>query len=271
VTLSGLGWALLLRLLIAVPLIAIGLVAEAARRREAPASVALNLRLTALYLLVDALMALTLARVAVGLVAQVPGYGFARVLGSAPSAAELAGAVVAWLVLQDLAYYTLHRAQHAVPWLWRFHAVHHSDEHVNVTTLQRMHPIEPVLQSIVLGMPLAYAFGPPADIAVPVMAVSAAWSYWIHLDLPLSLGRWSWALNTPRNHRLHHSRSSEHRDRNFAAFFPVWDRAFGTYLSPVTVAGDIRTGLETGERVATVAEAFTYPLRQSNAVYVPPS
>ena len=56
------------------------------------------------------------------------------------------------------------------------------------------------------------------------------WGYWIHMNLRVSLGpvgRW---ISGPQFHRLHHT--PEHGDRNFAAFFPLWDRVFGTYLHP---------------------------------------
>ena len=57
--------------------------------------------------------------------------------------------VVGFLLL-DLMQYGLHRCQHAVPFLWRFHALHHSDPDVDVTTSVRHHPIEYLLASAVL-------------------------------------------------------------------------------------------------------------------------
>jgi sterol desaturase/sphingolipid hydroxylase (fatty acid hydroxylase superfamily) len=62
--------------------------------------------------------------------------------------------------------------------------------------------------------------------------VFSAWTFFIHANLKLSLGRLSWLFDGPQLHRIHHSRLLEHFDRNFAAFFPIWDVIFGTYYHP---------------------------------------
>src|SRR5262249_58417784 len=54
--------------------------------------------------------------------------------------------VVGFLLL-DLLRYGVHRCKHAVPFFWRFHALHHSDPDVDVTTSVRHHPVEYLLAS----------------------------------------------------------------------------------------------------------------------------
>ena len=52
------------------------------------------------------------------------------------------------------------------------------------------------------------------------------------LELRIQLGRWSWVAGAPQVHRIHHSRLPQHADKNFAAYFPIWDVLFGTYWHP---------------------------------------
>jgi sterol desaturase/sphingolipid hydroxylase (fatty acid hydroxylase superfamily) len=64
------------------------------------------------------------------------------------------------------------------------------------------------------------------------MAIQSAWTFLIHANLKLSLGPLSWLVDGPQVHRIHHSQLPQHFDRNFAAFFPIWDVLFGTYYHP---------------------------------------
>ena len=154
--------------------------------------------------------------------------------------AAVAGVLI-WLVLYDLAYYAFHRAQHSFAWLWRFHAVHHSDPAMNATTYARQHVLENVFQSVLILFPMLLLFQWSAATALAVGLISAALQFWIHADLPVHYGRWSVMLTGPLQHRWHHNRDPQHRDVNFASMFPWIDALFGTYRAP-----DSHTRVETG-------------------------
>ncbi|MGH8156596.1 MAG: sterol desaturase family protein [Rhodanobacter sp.] len=160
-----------------------------------------------------------------------------------PGASVLGG--LAWMVLYDGAYYAFHRAQHCIPWLWRFHAVHHSDTAMNSTTYLRQHMLESVLQSFILLLPLILVFRmSPASFLI-VSLVSAGLQFWAHADVPVHYGRGSWLLCSPLVHRVHHTRDAQVGEGNFASVFPVFDVLFGTFKAP----GDrqrIATGLFDG-------------------------
>jgi hypothetical protein len=80
----------------------------------------------------------------------------------------------------------------------------------------------------------------------------------IHANLRLSLGPVSPVVAGPQLHRIHHSLEPRHRDRNYAAFFPLWDVLFGSYYAPKRDEYP-RTGLATGERVTSIGQALWLP------------
>jgi sterol desaturase/sphingolipid hydroxylase (fatty acid hydroxylase superfamily) len=164
----------------------------------------------------------------------------------------------AWLAARDFFYYWLHRLQHASKWLWAEHALHHSEESMNVTTSARHHFLEFPLTVIFVNIPLLYLVKPPMLSLAVVISILSLTELSNHMNLRLGLGRFSWMIATPQAHRIHHSIEPEHTDKNFAAFFPVWDVLFGTYYRPKK--GEYPpTGLSSGERVTTTGQALLLP------------
>ena len=155
------------------------------------------------------------------------------------------GAVVvgglSWVVLYDFAYYMFHRAQHRFAWLWRFHAVHHSDTAMNATTYARQHVLESVFQSVLILFPMLLLFRLSPATALVVGLISAALQFWIHADVRVHYGRWSAVLVSPLQHRWHHNRDQRQREANFAGVFPWIDVLLGTYRAP-----DPHTRIDTG-------------------------
>jgi alkylglycerol monooxygenase len=131
-------------------------------------------------------------------------------------------------VLDDLAYYWLHRTSHEVNLLWAGHVVHHSSEEYNLTVALRQSSLHG-LMSWVFYMPLALA-GVPVMMWVVCHGLNLIYQFWIHtreigrLPRPLEA-----VLNTPSHHRVHHGVNPRYQDRNYAGVFIVWDRLFGTF------------------------------------------
>jgi sterol desaturase/sphingolipid hydroxylase (fatty acid hydroxylase superfamily) len=137
--------------------------------------------------------------------------------------------VVAIIGLDALAY-AQHRLLHRVDVLWRFHAVHHSDPEVDVTTTFRHHPIEAIFNGALIGgVVLAIGFS-PAEIAAYTW-VSFVVELAAHANLALPprfgaiLGR---MIVTPEFHHVHHSRTNAEANANFGQAFSIWDKLFGT-------------------------------------------
>jgi len=171
-------------------------------------------------------------------------------------------AIVAGLLLYlvtDFFYYWQHRLQHKLPILWAQHSLHHSERSLNVTTNMRHHWLEPILQAVFIGLPLTVLFDLAPASVITVGFLFSIWSFFIHMNLRLSLGRFSWVLCAPQVHRIHHSILAEHRDKNFAAYFPIWDILFRTYYAPKK--GEFPpTGLATGEVPSGVTHCLVWPI-----------
>ncbi|MFC4256733.1 sterol desaturase family protein [Altererythrobacter xixiisoli] len=143
-----------------------------------------------------------------------------------------------WLVqfaaamfLTDLAQYWFHRMFHRVPFLWGFHAVHHSAKSMDWLAGARMHFIEIVLLRSVTSLPLL-TLGFLPSVMQAYVGVVYVWSSLLHANVRgdfNALGQW---IALPRFHHWHHAIEREGVDKNFAIHFPILDRIFGTYYLP---------------------------------------
>jgi sterol desaturase/sphingolipid hydroxylase (fatty acid hydroxylase superfamily) len=137
-----------------------------------------------------------------------------------------------FFLIFDFFYYWMHRAQHYFDWFWALHELHHADRSINVTSGQRHHFLEEPMRVFLVFLPLGMLF----DISPPniawIWSALLLWGYVIHLNLRIPFGPFTPVLAGPQLHRLHHSLKPEHRNVNFAAFFPIWDVLFGTYVRP---------------------------------------
>jgi sterol desaturase/sphingolipid hydroxylase (fatty acid hydroxylase superfamily) len=136
-----------------------------------------------------------------------------------------------WVTLVSLEFvgYWWHRLSHFVPWLWRLHAVHHSDTEVDATTALRHHPGEVLLGSFVnLGVIMFLGTQPITALGCSLLSLSM--DAFTHGNLSLGgVGRWlRYLLVTPSFHRVHHSATLPYTNRNFSNNFPLFDYLFGT-------------------------------------------
>jgi len=138
---------------------------------------------------------------------------------------------IAIMFLTDLVQYWLHRAFHRIPWLWRFHAVHHSARSMDWMAGARMHFLEILaLRSTTVIPMFVLGFSPPA-INTYIFVVYL-YSTFVHANLGWRLPVVERLLVTPRFHHWHHGIEKEAIDVNFAIHFPLLDRLFGTYYLP---------------------------------------
>lgn len=167
------------------------------------------------------------------------------------------------LLLSDFLYYWWHRWQHKSPILWQQHKLHHMDESVNVTTNYRTDWLEqlPVVVLPAVVLVILFKLDPVVGVAGIIRGVVVnLWAVFFHANLRLSLGWASVIVGNPQVHRIHHSRLLQHRDRNFASLFPIWDYLFGTYYHPARDEFP-PTGVDTEPEVVTLAEAVTLSFR----------
>ena len=151
-------------------------------------------------------------------------------LPSWPIANQWLSFVAAFLLL-DFLIYAVHRCQHAVPFLWRFHALHHSDPDVDVTTSVRHHPIEYLMAAGFYWVAVLALDVPVTVVVIHSLAVFAAASVTHgNIRLPEWLDRaFQPVVITLDLHLVHHSIAYEEANANFGAVLSIWDRIFGTY------------------------------------------
>jgi sterol desaturase/sphingolipid hydroxylase (fatty acid hydroxylase superfamily) len=135
------------------------------------------------------------------------------------------------MLLTDLAQYWFHRAFHRVPFLWGFHAVHHSAKAMDWLAGARMHFVEIILLRGVTSLPLL-TFGFLPSVMQAYVALVYVYSGLVHANLRGDFDRFGHLMVTPRFHHWHHGIEKEAIDVNFAIHFPLWDKLFGTFFLP---------------------------------------
>lgn len=144
------------------------------------------------------------------------------------------------VLMRTLAAYLFHRLSHAVPLLWRFHRIHHTDRAFDLSTAFRSHPVE-VLMVAPIAIAIGILTGASARMVIATDMLLLLVGMWEHGALTVSprltmtLG---WVVATPEQHRVHHNRDRAHHDRNFGDTLILWDRLFGTYIDPAPVGRD---------------------------------
>jgi sterol desaturase/sphingolipid hydroxylase (fatty acid hydroxylase superfamily) len=139
-------------------------------------------------------------------------------------------------VLDDLAYYWVHRVGHRSRWFWASHVVHHSSQHFNLSTALRQTWTGEISGLFVLKVPLAL-LGFPPTLLIFVAGVNLVYQFFIHTEAIGRLPRWVEAIfNTPSHHRVHHGRDAHYLDANYAGVFIVWDRLFGSFTPELATA-----------------------------------
>lgn len=210
-----------------------------------------GLRTDAQLWLLSALLRLTFASLAIVLTTKV-ALAVAFTVAGLGRASTSSGLLPSWAItvaygfclflVEDASRYALHRALHRVPWLFRFHSVHHSATTMTPLTFYRTHPVETVLylgrhvlstapvSGIFLGLfrnqvsltePLTYyLFVTPFLVLGANVRHSHVW-----LSFGARLERW---FISPAQHQLHHGRTRENQSCNYGSVLAIWDRAFST-------------------------------------------
>lgn len=135
------------------------------------------------------------------------------------------------MLLFDCWQYWWHRMNHRLPFLWRFHAVHHADGAMDATSAVRFHSVE-----ITLSFTIRLLVLPLIGITVPQLLLYET------ITLPVILFHHSnirlphaadlalrWLIVTPWMHWVHHSRWQPETDSNYSSFLSIWDRLFGSF------------------------------------------
>jgi sterol desaturase/sphingolipid hydroxylase (fatty acid hydroxylase superfamily) len=145
--------------------------------------------------------------------------------------------VIAGMVAGEIGYYWGHRWSHEIPFLWGFHAIHHSAEHCDFLVNSRAHPIDMVFGRFCMMVPifvlgLGAPVGQPGTL-VPVIVglIGTVWGFFIHANVRWRFGPLEWLISTPAFHHWHHTKTGP-IDRNYASTLPWLDWVFGSLYLP---------------------------------------
>jgi len=154
-------------------------------------------------------------------------------------------AIFTGLILGDLfGQYIPHYLMHKVKWMWKFHLIHHSDTHVDVTTGTRHHPGEWLFREtfMIAGV---FVMGMPVWLYFLYRSVSALFTHFNHANIivPQKLDKAiSLVFVSPNMHKVHHHYKRPYTDSNYGNIFSLWDRLFGTFT--YTDVKTLRYGLD---------------------------
>jgi sterol desaturase/sphingolipid hydroxylase (fatty acid hydroxylase superfamily) len=137
--------------------------------------------------------------------------------------------VVALLVL-DYTVYVWHWLNHTVPFLWRFHRVHHTDLDLDVSTAFRFHAGELLLSAFWRSAQMVFlGVGPTLALLFEVVQEAATEFHHSNCRLPPGMERvLNRVLVTPRMHGIHHSIVERETNSNWSVLFSWWDRLHRT-------------------------------------------
>ena len=140
--------------------------------------------------------------------------------------------LVSIMILDLIGAYSAHYFQHKIKILWKIHAVHHSDKHVDTTTANRHHPIESVIRFLFTLLAIIISES-SIEIVFLYQSLSVAFSQFNHANIRLNdkIDKMlSYVIVSPNMHKVHHHSFMPYTDSNYGNIFSVWDRLFGTYM-----------------------------------------
>ncbi len=158
--------------------------------------------------------------------AWLPGLALRPLVSQIPPLAQM----MLGLVLFDLLIYWTHRFSHEVPFLWRFHAIHHSTETLDWVSGLRGHPFDGVILAPAFVFLLAAGFSPEYAGAITVIQILSG--LFLHANVRWRLRPLHRLIITPEFHHWHHTNEPTAMHSNYSVFLPIWDIAFGTYFMP---------------------------------------
>lgn len=140
-------------------------------------------------------------------------------------------ALVGVALLDFIGAWLAHYVQHRIPFLWRFHLIHHTDQQVDTTTANRHHPGESVVRFVFTTLGVAL-IGTPMWMVFLYQSLSVVFSQFNHANFPLPK-TWdrllSWIIVSPDMHKIHHHYQLPYTDSNYGNIFSIWDRILRTF------------------------------------------
>lgn len=191
-------------------------------------------------------------------------------------------ATVIIVMASDFCKYWAHRMHHEWKVLWPFHAVHHSADVLTPLTVQRVHPVEPIIRNIFITVLVGIIQGVLLFAMIgriDLVTIGGANAMYVlfnalganlrHSHIWLSYGRvMEHIFISPAQHQIHHSVAIKHHDKNYGSMFAIWDWMFGTLYIPdemeeIVYGVSDGTGKPIPQPYNTLTESVFKPFRES--------
>ena len=137
--------------------------------------------------------------------------------------------VIGLLLFDSLIYWT-HRFYHEIPVLWKFHAIHHSTEHLDWASGFRTHPLDGTILAPAFFFLIAAGFS--LEITGALAVAQIILGLFLHANVNWKLRWLHRIIITPEFHHWHHTNERDAIWTNYSTFLPIWDQLFGTYFMP---------------------------------------
>ena len=135
-------------------------------------------------------------------------------------------------LLEDLAFYAEHYADHYCRLFWAVHVTHHSSAEFNLTTGFRSSVLQPVYRFIYF-IPIAFIGFHPLDI-IFMYSLTQTYGILVHTQYIKKMPIWFEAVFvSPSHHRVHHASNILYLDRNMGMCLIIWDKIFGTFQQEI--------------------------------------
>lgn len=164
------------------------------------------------------------------------------------------------MIFTDFVQYWLHRSFHMFPFLWRFHAIHHSAQALDWLAGSRMHFCEIICLRGATVIPM-YILGFDNTALYSYIILVYLYATYVHSNLKFDIEFLKPFLVTPRFHHWHHGIEKEAIDVNFSIHFPLYDRLFGTYYMPKK-KWPSGYGIKSNPVPAGYIKQFLYPFKK---------
>ena len=152
--------------------------------------------------------------------------------------------ILVFLTLDFFGGWLVHITEHKLPFLWRFHVIHHADNNVDVTTGLRHHPVESILRGLFFFIGIFVSGAPMFAVMIfqTILILATAFTH-ANISLPKWLDKsLSYVIISPNMHKVHHHWKQPYTDSNYGAVLSIWDRLLGTYTE--LEVSKIRYGLD---------------------------
>ena len=190
-----------------------------------------NLPTDLAYVFINPLMVSFGLTLVLGVLMSAVGSVLTTAIATGVQAQPLVLQVVEILIIADVGQYLIHRAFHAVPLLWKFHAIHHGPEELDWLAAYHVHPLDHIVTQVVSLLPI-FILG-FSDAAVGIFFVVLHWhAILVHANTRFNWGPLNWLLASPQFHHWHHANERHAYNKNFSATFPLIDYFGGTLHMP---------------------------------------